>query len=158
MVPVPAEFDVVVTTNAGFPLDQNLYQCVKGLSAGAVVVREGGTLICAAECRDGFPDHGSYREVLASQPTPAALLRSIEARPTTVPDQWQAQVQCRVQARARVLLHTRGLTAAELAAAHFETAPDVSAAVRDELARFGRGATVCVLPEGPQTIAYVEAS
>ena len=73
---MPAAFDVVVTTNAGFPLDQNLYQCVKGLSAGAAVVRKGGTLVCAAECRDGTPDHGSYRQVLASQSTPAALLRA----------------------------------------------------------------------------------
>jgi len=157
MVPVPALFDVVVTTNAGFPLDQNLYQCVKGLSAGAAVVREGGSLICAAECRDGFPDHGSYRQVLASQPTPAALLRAIENRRATVPDQWQVQVQCRAQARARVLLHTGGLTAADLAAAHLEPAPDVAATVRDELARLGADATLCILPEGPQTIAYVEA-
>ena len=157
MVPVPAEFDVVVTTNAGFPLDQNLYQCVKGLAAGAAVVRPGGTLICAAECRDGFPDHGSYREVLASRPTPAALLRAIEARRATVADQWQAQIQCRVQARARVLLHTRGLTAADLALAHLEHAADVSTTVHDELARLGPDATLCVLPDGPQTIAYVEA-
>jgi lactate racemase len=157
MVRVPAEFDVVVTTNAGFPLDQNLYQCVKGISAGAAVVREGGSLVCAAECRDGFPDHGSYREVLASQSTPASLLRAIEARRVTVPDQWQAQIQCRAQARARVLFHTRGLTAAEVAGAHLRPAADVTATVRDELARFGPGATLCVLPEGPQTIAYVEA-
>lgn len=157
MVRVPARFDVVVTTNAGFPLDQNLYQCVKGLAAGAAVVREGGSLICAAECRDGFPDHGSYREVLASEPTPAALLRTIEGRSVTVPDQWQVQVQCRVHARARVLLHTSGLTPADLAAAHIQPSADVSATVRDELARSGPDATLCVLPEGPQTIAYVEA-
>ncbi len=157
MVRVPDLFDVVVTTNAGFPLDQNLYQCVKGLSAGAAVVREGGSLICAAECRDGFPDHGTYREVLASAPTPATLLRDIEARPDAVPDQWQVQVQCQVQARARVLLHTSGLTPDDLAAAHLEHSADVSATVRDELARFGPDATLCVLPEGPQTIAYVEA-
>ena len=157
MARVPAEFDVVVTTNAGFPLDQNLYQCVKGISAGAAVVRDGGSLVCAAECRDGFPDHSSYRKVLASQPTPAALLRTIEARRVTVPDQWQVQIQCRVQSRARVLLHTRGLTTAELAVAHLERTADVSATVRDELARFGPDATLCVLPEGPQTIAYVEA-
>jgi nickel-dependent lactate racemase len=157
MVAVPAEFDVVVTTNAGFPLDQNLYQCVKGMSAGAAVVRPGGTLVCAAECRDGFPDHGSYREVLASQPTPAALLQAIETRRDTEPDQWQAQIQCRVQARARVLVHTGGLTAAELATAHLEPAGDVSATVRDQLDRLGPAGTLCVLPEGPQTIPYVEA-
>ena len=74
MQPVPALFDVVVTTNAGYPLDQNLYQAVKGMSAGMTVVKPGGTIVCAAECRDGFPDHGSYREVLASEPSPEALL------------------------------------------------------------------------------------
>ena len=63
---VPAPFDVVVTTNSGFPLDQNLYQAVKGMSAAAQVVRPGGTIVCAAECRDGFPDHGSYREELTA--------------------------------------------------------------------------------------------
>lgn len=158
MVPVPSLFDVVITTNAGFPLDQNLYQCVKGMAAGAGILRPGRTLICVAECRDGFPDHGSYREVLASAPSPEDLLSSIEARTTTVPDQWQVQVQARVQSRARVLLHTRGLTAHDLATAHLGHTADVGATVLDELARLGPDATVCALPEGPQTIPYVEAT
>jgi len=64
-------FDVVVTTNSGYPLDQNLYQAVKGMSAAAQVVKDGGVIICAAECRDGLPAHGSYGAVLASAPTPA---------------------------------------------------------------------------------------
>ena len=145
----PAAFDVVVTTNAGYPLDQNLYQCVKGMSAGASVVRSGGTVICAAECRDGFPDHGSYRDVLSSEPTPARCSAPSRRRPETIPDQWQAQVQARVQARARVLMHTGGLTDADLEVAHLEPVADVSAAVRDELARHGPEATLCVLPEGP---------
>jgi nickel-dependent lactate racemase len=156
MVPVREVFDVVVTTNAGHPLDQNLYQCVKGMSAGASVARPGGSLICAAECRDGFPDHGSYREVLASQPTPRALLDEIERRPETVPDQWQVQVQARVQERVKVLVHTDGLTAADLATAHLGHAEDVSRSVTEELERCGPDATLCVLPEGPQTIPYVE--
>src|SRR3954470_3396404 len=80
MRPVPAPFDVVVTTNSGFPLDQNLYQAVKGMSAAYQVVRPGGTIVCAAECRDGFPDHGSYRQVLASAPSPRHLLDDIAAR------------------------------------------------------------------------------
>ena len=158
MTPVPDEFDVVVTTNAGYPLDQNLYQCVKGMAAGASVVRAGGSLICAAECRDGFPDHGSYREVLGSARSPAALLASIEARRDTVPDQWQVQVQARVQSRARVLVHTQGLSATDLATAHLGWVDDIGTAVADELARQGPGATLCVLPEGPLTIPYVEAT
>ncbi len=156
MAPLDREFDLVVTTNSGFPLDQNLYQAVKGMSAGAAVVKPGGTLICAAECRDGFPDHGSYREVLASQPSPSALLREIEARQTTIPDQWQVQVQARVQERARVVMRTATLSEADLASAHLGYTEDVSAAIEEELARLGRDAMLCVLPEGPQTIPYLE--
>jgi lactate racemase len=86
---VPAPFDVVLTTNSGFPLDQNLYQAVKGMSAAAQVVRDGGTIVCAAECRDGFPAHGPYREELTAAASPAALLAAIAARTRTVADQWQ---------------------------------------------------------------------
>ncbi|HMK11283.1 MAG TPA: nickel-dependent lactate racemase [Acidimicrobiales bacterium] len=158
MAPVPSPFDLVVTTNSGFPLDQNLYQAVKGMSAGAAVIKPGGTLICAAECRDGFPDHGSYREVLASQPSPAALLREIEARATTIPDQWQVQVQARVQEKAHVVMHTATLTEVDLASAHLGYTDDVTASVHEALDRLGPDATLCVLPEGPQTIPYLEGS
>jgi nickel-dependent lactate racemase len=157
MAPVDQEFDVVVTTNSGFPLDQNLYQSVKGMTAGAAVIKRGGTLICAAECRDGFPDHGSYRDVLASQPSPAALLREIESREATIPDQWQVQVQARVQEKARVIMHTATLSASDLASAHLGHTDDVTETIHEELRRVGPDATLCVLPEGPQTIPYMEA-
>jgi lactate racemase len=155
MRPVPGLFDVVVTTNAGFPLDQNLYQSVKGMSAGATVVRDGGTIVCAAECRDGFPDHGSYREVLESAPSPRALLDAIEARPETLPDQWQVQVQAKVQSRARVVMRTSYLSDHALAAAHLEQTADIGGTVAEALAAAGPDARVCVLPEGPQTIPYL---
>ncbi|TLP63729.1 nickel-dependent lactate racemase [Microbispora triticiradicis] len=149
MRPVAEPFDVVVTTNAGFPLDQNLYQSVKGMSAAAQVVRPGGTIICAAECRDGFPDHGSYREVLTSAASPDALFEEISRRTETIPDQWQVQIQARIQRQARVIMHTARLGDADLAAAHLERTEDIAATVR---ALPGR---VCVLPEGPMTIPYL---
>jgi nickel-dependent lactate racemase len=155
MRPVPGLFDVVVTTNAGFPLDQNLYQSVKGMSAGATVVRDGGTIVCAAECRDGFPDHGSYREVLESAPSPRALLDAIEARPETLPDQWQVQVQAKVQSLARVVMHTSYLSDEALTAAHLEQTADIAGTVEEALGAAGPDARVCVLPEGPQTIPYL---
>ena len=155
MQPVPALFDVVVTTNAGYPLDQNLYQAVKGMSAGMTVVRPGGTIVCAAECRDGFPDHGSYREVLASESSPEALLATIAARERTVPDQWQVQVQAKVQAHAEVVVRSSYLSADDLAAAHLGHTDDVAETVLRRLHDAGPEARVCVLPEGPQTIPYV---
>lgn len=157
MVAVDEPFDVVVTTNSGYPLDQNLYQAVKGMSAGAMVVRPGGELLAVAECSDGFPDHGSYVEVLTSADSPHALLAQIEGRPETVPDQWQVQIQAKVQSLASVTVHCAGLTDAELATAHLGATADVAAFVREALDRAGPDARCCVLPEGPQTIPYIRS-
>jgi nickel-dependent lactate racemase len=148
---VAERFDVVVTTNSGFPLDQNLYQAVKGTSAGAQVVKPGGMIVCAAECRDGFPDHGSFRDELRSRSSPQELLQAIEAREKAVPDQWQIQIQAQIQAMARVVMKTSFLSAADLAEAHLEHTDDIAATV----ASAGPSASICVLPQGPQTIPYI---
>jgi nickel-dependent lactate racemase len=147
--------DVVVTTNSGYPLDQNLYQAVKGMSAAAEIVKPGGVIVCAAECRDGFPDHGEYRQVLQSAASPQALLDSIQGRTETVPDQWQVQIQARIQVKAEVFVHSSYLSDGDLFQAHLRPAPDVSALVAEQVARIGPGARVVVLPEGPQTIPYL---
>src|SRR5688500_11207054 len=152
---VPQPFDVVLTTNSGYPLDQNLYQAVKGMSAAAKIVKPGGTIICAAECRDGLPAHGSYGAVLASQPHPHGLLEMINAPGYSVPDQWQVQVQAQILLKADVLVKTSGLGASELRAAHFSAIDDVSQSVREAIDRAGPGALLCVLPNGPQTIPYL---
>ena len=151
---VDAPFDIVVTTNSGYPLDQNLYQAVKGMSAAAEIVKPGGTIVCAAECRDGLPDHGSYGRLLHEGRSPADLLERIAASPVTIPDQWQVQIQARVQTKARVLLRCDGLSDAEVRAAHLEPIGDVGDAV-GRLLRDHPEARIAVLPQGPQTIAYV---
>ncbi len=155
MQEVPHRFDVVVTSNAGFPLDQNLYQAVKGMSAAAKVVREGGLIVIAAECRDGFPDHGEFRHLLASASSPQELLASLSGRRQTVPDQWEAQILARVLGGARVAVHTEGLSDDDLESAFLSPAKDISAAVRDELQRRDHQGTCCALPAGPETIAFV---
>ncbi len=152
---VPHLFDVVVTTNSGFPLDQNLYQAVKGMTAAASIVKPGGLIVCAAECRDGFPEHGEFRASLTAAPDVATMLQTIEQRKETVPDQWQLQVLGRVLARARVALYSDYLSDEDIRSAHLTPVGDIGTAVADECARVGGEATVCALPEGPQTIAYV---
>jgi hypothetical protein len=76
----------------------------------------------------------------------------------TVPDQWQVQIQARIQAGSRVVMHTTALSDAELADAHLTQTGDIAATVAEEIAAVGDGARVCVLPEGPQTIPYVRAA
>ncbi len=155
---VPRPFDVVVTTNSGYPLDQNLYQAVKGMSAAAKVVKPGGTIICAAECRDGLPEHGAYAEILASQPSPAKLLEMINSPGYSVPDQWQVQIQAQIQMTARVLVKNSLLSPRQLRAAHFDAVDDVSETAAKALRDAGRDARLCVLPNGPQTIPYMASA
>jgi nickel-dependent lactate racemase len=155
MQKVPGPFDIVITTNSGYPLDRNLYQAVKGMAAAATVVANGGTIICAAECRDGLPDDGSYARLLRSGSSIEAVAEHILGAGRTIPDGWQVQVQARVQARARVLLQSR-LPASVARAAHLEPIDDVSSTLA-ELLRRQPDARICVLPEGPQTIPYLQA-
>jgi len=152
---VPGSFDVVVTTNSGYPLDQNLYQAVKGMSAAAKIVKDGGTIICAAECRDGVPNHGAYGEILASRRSPRELLDMITTPGYSRPDQWQVQIQAQIQLKAKVVLKSDRLHPDQIRAAHFEPVDDVAGAVDEALRRAGPDATLCVLPQGPQTIPYV---
>jgi nickel-dependent lactate racemase len=71
---VDQAFDVVVTTNSGYPLDQNLYQGVKGMSAGARIIRDGGTLVLAAECREGVPAGSPLDKLLREASSPEEIL------------------------------------------------------------------------------------
>jgi nickel-dependent lactate racemase len=127
------------------------------MSAAAQVVKPGGLIVCAAECRDGFPDHGSYKSELVAATSAQGLLDAISARTKTVPDQWQIQIQAGIQARARVVMHTSFLSDGDLASAHLEQTDDIAATVAAALADAGSDGRVCVLPEGPQTIPYVAA-
>ncbi len=108
MVGVPRPYDVVVTTNSGYPLDQNLYQCVKGLKAAAGIVRDGGTIILAAACEDGLPAHGAYADLLATSSGPRDFLDRLARGEIHERDQWQVQVQAQIQDRsARPRPHAR---------------------------------------------------
>ena len=150
-----APFDIVVTTNSGYPLDQNLYQSVKGMSAAAQIVKPGGTIVIASECSDGLPEHGGYQQLLRQADGPEAFLARLAQPGVATHDQWQVQVQALIQRRARVFVKATGLTAQQLRTAWFEPVDDVAAAVRAALTSAGPKATLAVLPQGPQTIPYV---
>jgi lactate racemase len=154
MRPCEHAFPIVVTTNSGYPLDQNVYQAVKGMSAAAQIVEDGGLIVAASRCNDGFPDHGNFRELLLRHPSPRALLDTILAPGFLVYDQWEAQLLALIQLKARVALKS-DIAPDEIRAAHIEPIQDVAHAVADELARIGADAPVAVLPEGPQTIPYL---
>ncbi len=154
MQPVEQPFDIVVTTNSGYPLDLNLYQGVKGMSAGARVLKEGGTLILAAECREGVPDGSPLDDLLRSAGSIEEILAMLSTPGFVRPEQWQAQIQALVQRRAEVLVCCE-LDDATLRACHLAPCADISAEVAKRLAKLGADARVAVLPQGPLTIPYL---
>lgn len=154
MVACPQAFPIVLTSNSGFPLDQNLYQTVKGMSAAAQVVAKGGLILAAAECGDGFPDHGSFKSFLFSHGSAQAMLDTINRAPEPMEDQWQVQLLALILVRARVGVFSR-IAPEEIRRAHLEPVADLAARVQAEVTRLGPDVPIAVLPEGPMTIPYL---
>ena len=150
VLPVPGRFEVVLTTNGGYPLDRNLYQAVKGMAAAERVVADGGVIVMAAACADGIPDSGAFARLLAEASSPGELHRP--AGPGQV-DGWQTQVLGRVLGRADVRLYSEGLSDAAVRSAQLSPVGDVAAAVADALGAAGPRARLCVLPQGPLSVA-----
>jgi nickel-dependent lactate racemase len=155
MVAVPRPFDIVITTNSGYPLDINLYQSVKGMRAAHQVVRPGGAIIIAARCSDGIPEHGLYGKILRESGSPQALLAKICAPGFLEQDQWQAHIQALVQQRADVYVRSDGLSDDQIRAALLHPCRRIEDSIGELLVKYGRDASICVMPEGPQTIPYI---
>jgi nickel-dependent lactate racemase len=155
MVGVDAPYDIVVTTNSGYPLDQNLYQSVKGMSAAAQIVRQGGAILMAAACEDGVPAHGRYAELLAEAGSPQGILDLIAQPGFSAQDQWQVQIQAQIQRRADVYVYSDGLTDELITGALFTPCRDITATIEHLQERYGRDARICAIPEGPQTIPFL---
>lgn len=151
MQKVKAPFDVVVTTNSGYPLDMNLYQGVKGMSAAARIVQEGGTIILACECREGVPAGSPLDKLLRSANSSAEILSMLMNAGFVRAEQWQAQIQALIQRRAEVLVYS-SLSDDIIKAAHLTPCHDIAAAVKE---RAKGEARVAVLPQGPLTIPYL---
>jgi nickel-dependent lactate racemase len=154
MQKVQAPFDIVVTTNSGYPLDLNLYQGVKGMSAGARILVKGGLLILACECREGVPPGSPLDKLLLSVHDPAEMLAVLSTPGFVRPEQWQAQIQALIQREAEVLLYS-SLPDEMARRAFLEPCHDIGAAVTRRLEKLGPQARVAVLPQGPLTIPYL---
>ena len=155
MIAVPRPFDVVVTTNSGYPLDLNLYQSVKGMRAADPVVRPGGAILIATRCSDGIPEHGLYGRILSESASPQELLTKICRPGFLEQDQWQAHVQALIQQKAAVYVRSDGLTDDQIRGALLLPCRRVEETIDRLLEKYGRAARICVMPEGPQTIPYV---
>lgn len=155
MVRCEHRFDVVITTNAGYPLDQNLYQAVKGMDAARKIVKQGGTIICAAECSDGMPNHGNFTEILKMRKTSKELLKMISDPSFQMFDQWEAQRLAMIQEWADVYMYST-LPVESVEIAKLTPTKNIEQTLGELRNKYGTDMSIAVLPLGPLTIPYVE--
>ncbi|SPF34154.1 nickel-dependent lactate racemase LarA [Candidatus Desulfosporosinus infrequens] len=155
MIKCDQRFDVVITTNSGYPLDQNLYQAVKGMNAAQMIVKQGGTIICASECIEGMPEHGNFVKILDMRDTPSELLEMINEPSFQIFDQWEAQRLAMIQEWAEVYIYS---TLPDDSARIAKLTPIISIeqTLIDLTAKYGDNMSIAVLPLGPLTIPFVE--
>ena len=155
MAKVDKPYDIVVTSNSGHPLDLNMYQSVKGMSAAFQIVKPGGHIIIAAECWDGIPAHGKYGQLLSEASSLEELLERIRTPGFVMQDQWQAQIHALICSAATVHFHSKNLSDGQIENAFMRPCGDIAGRVRELVHALGGEARICVLPEGPQTIPYI---
>jgi len=154
MVQVKNMYDIVIASSAGYPSDLNLYQSVKGMSAAAQIVKKGGSIILAAECRDGIPDYGDFGRILKMAHSPQALLQIINQDDFQIRDQWSAQVQALAQLKADIYIRSTYLTDEQIRSALLKPCQSIEETLEHLLAVYSQAARIAVLPEGPHTIPY----
>ena len=148
---VPA--DVVISTNGGYPLDQNVYQAVKGMTAAEATVKEGGVIIMIAKCDDGIGGDHFYHQ-LADEPDIHKTMATFLARGRneTVPDQWQTQIMLRVLMRAHVIFLSE-MADEKVRAMHMTPAHSLEEALALAKQLLGKeNITVTAIPDGVSVI------
>lgn len=96
--------DIVISTNGGYPLDQNVYQSVKGMTAAEATVKQDGVIVMIASSSDGIGGDHFYHQLADEADINKTMNIFLKrGRNETVPDQWQTQIMLRVLTRARVI-------------------------------------------------------
>lgn len=146
--------DAVITTSGGYPLDLTFYQAVKGLTAAAHIVREGGEILLAAACNEGLGGP-EFSQLVRESDDFSELLDLLSERTVRV-DQWQAEKLAMVAQRAQLSFCVPGLSEADRSKLWGPSHTDAQAAVDGLTERLGDGARVVVIPEGPYVFSQLQ--
>lgn len=147
------EADVVITTNGGYPLDQNMYQAVKGMTAAEATVKKGGVIIMLARSGDGIGGDHFYRQLADERDIEKTMAVFMgRSRKETVPDQWQTQILLRILMHANVIYvsEMQDKTVEEM---HMTPAHSIEEAVEKAKSILGKeDITITAIPDGVSVI------
>ncbi|MGL5315993.1 MAG: nickel-dependent lactate racemase [Peptostreptococcaceae bacterium] len=145
--------DIVVSTNGGYPLDQNIYQAVKGMTAAEATCNEGGVIIMVAACNDG---HGgqSFYDNIANANSATQVLETVRKvkRSDTAPDQWEFQILARILEKYTVIMVTDECNPEMIKNMHMNHASNFEEALNMALDIKGKDSKVVVIPDGVSVI------
>ncbi len=143
--------DIVVTSNSGYPLDLDLYQAVKGMDTAASIIKEGGTIVMASECRAGVGPRKFY-ELSKEGANPDEILDYIRKN-GPIESQWQNQRLCSVLKKARVKLKSR-LPENVVRDMLLEPIDSLQKGLEDALVAHKNG-QVLIIPSGPLVLPFI---
>lgn len=145
--------DIVITSNGGTPLDQNMYQSVKGLTAAEAAAAPGAVLIISTRCNDGTGGDSFYHAI-ADCDTPEHLMARILATPMdkTDPDQWEYQILCRMLLKHHIIFVSDPKMQKTIEEMKMEYAPDLDVALDRARALKGPDAHLVIIPNGISVI------
>ncbi len=145
--------DIVITTNGGYPLDQNIYQAVKSMTAAEACCNQGGVIIVLAECSDGHGGEGFYNTFARANTVEEVMTRILaRKRSETIPDQWESQILARILLKYKVIL-VSSLEREVVEKMHLQWAPDVETALAQAQRIMGKEKTgFTIIPDGVSVI------
>ena len=155
-VNVPSKANIVITSNGGYPLDRDLYQAVKGMATGELIVKKGGAIVVFAECIDGVGrGHEIFYRLMAEAKTPEEVLERIK-REEPIKDQWEAQILARILKNSEVILVTKNIKHSVIEEMHMTPASSPEEAMEEAYRIAGKESKIIVVPEGPYIIPAVK--
>lgn len=145
--------DIAISTNGGYPLDQNIYQAVKGMTAAEATLNENGVIIMVAGCRDGHGGQAFYDNI-ANVKDPKEFLDLAVKTPRlkTIPEQWTSQILARILVHHKVIMVSDLLDPSLAAGLHMEIAKTIDEALKRAFELKGKDAKVAVIPDGLSVI------
>ncbi|MBC8185965.1 nickel-dependent lactate racemase [candidate division KSB1 bacterium] len=152
---VPEPVDIVVTSSAGAPLDATFYQSVKGMTAALPIVKQSGTIIIAAECKEGLGGP-EFSQLVRETEDMDVFRKNMIRDDYFVVDQWQFEELAKVLKKADVYLYSTGLSGEDIPKSLLTIVESVEAGIEMALKKYGKDAKIAVIPKGPYVLAEVK--
>lgn len=148
------EADIAITSNGGYPLDQNIYQTVKSMTAAEATLKDDGVIIVCSESGDGTGGDAFHNAFLEERDIEKLYKGFLDTpKIETIPDQWESQILCRILLKAKAVIYVSDYDPKTLEDFHFIPVKTLDEAMKKADELMGKDSTVTVIPDGIAVIA-----